>query len=200
MDRDALTLAITRRRERLAGYEERRNRLLGIVEARADEYADQTPGGASGYVGKTLKVVGTGATARTELEYVVDATLLRALLALEEQAARETGQWFEKEAPINVQQVQVTERRVVRLPPRELPEDVRDSIERVLAADAEGDVEEGEFRAVPPKSWAELLTRGEAESGVPATAREWKYAREADAAGIPPPASIDAGLRRREED
>lgn len=87
--------AITRRARRLKGYDDRRERMLKLIEARAAEHAG-APGGATGLLVMTTKSVGSGPGAQVVDEYAVDAALLKELRELEKQAAVEAGQWSEK--------------------------------------------------------------------------------------------------------
>jgi len=91
---------IAKRAERVGGYDERRRRLLRIVQEREAWFAENrahVPGGQSGYLVETYKVVGTGAFATAQPEYSVDAALVKALNETEKQAAIEAGQWTEKQ-------------------------------------------------------------------------------------------------------
>ena len=54
-------------------------------------------GGRSGFIVGQFKVLGVGASQKMVPEYVVDTALSRALRGVMEQAARELGQWTEKQ-------------------------------------------------------------------------------------------------------
>lgn len=125
LNQDALQLAITRRRERLARYNDRFNRYQQVIEERAAYYAErypEVPGGTSGLLVETLKVVGSGPSAYTVTEHVLDHALSREMRELAKQAAIELGQWTERSAleATVAQQVVITERQVFHLPPRDL--------------------------------------------------------------------------------
>lgn len=91
------TLAIADRHRRVADLDDVRRRLLQVLAERAGdgEMAD-VPGGTSGVLTHTIKIVGVGQNAERVDEYAVDTALLRELRATSEQAAKELGQWSEK--------------------------------------------------------------------------------------------------------
>lgn len=88
--------AITKRIRRMKGYDERRARMLKLIEERAEEHAD-APGGDTGLLVKTTKSIGGGPAAQVVDEYAADLGLLKELRELEKQAAIEAGQWSEKQ-------------------------------------------------------------------------------------------------------
>lgn len=53
----------------------------------------QAPGGTTGLIVQSQKVVGSGRSQQVVTEYFVDIPLLRELRELERQAAQESGQW-----------------------------------------------------------------------------------------------------------
>jgi Helix-turn-helix of insertion element transposase len=74
-------------------------KLQSIMEARAnDSTLANEPGGSTGLLVRTLKTIGQGKTSRVVEEFNVDAALLRELLSIEQQAAKELGQWTDKVA------------------------------------------------------------------------------------------------------
>lgn len=75
---------------RIAGYEDRKHRLVSVMAARAADMAD-VPGGSTGLMVRDWR--GKDAA---QVVYKVDTGLLSAILALDEQAARELGQWMDK--------------------------------------------------------------------------------------------------------
>lgn len=87
--------AISRKARRVQGYDDRRRRLLEVVEARAGDMPG-VAGGPTGLLVRTVKVVGSGPAAQVVEEYAVDTGLLKELRELEKQAAVELGQWTEK--------------------------------------------------------------------------------------------------------
>lgn len=116
LERAARRRAIARRDKRLAGYDERRRRMLDLIEARSkDPDLARLPGGATGLVVGRLKAIKLSYDERemdeAELdgeappkqfvsieawESDFDAALLRELRELEKQAAQDAGQWSEK--------------------------------------------------------------------------------------------------------
>jgi hypothetical protein len=87
-------VALSVRGNRLAALQERHERLLTIVQERAERYEGKTPGGGSGYLAKDYK----GKDADRPV-YKIDGTLLGELRELEKQIAIESGQWQESAAP-----------------------------------------------------------------------------------------------------
>lgn len=95
--REIERIGIAQRHQRLAGYNDRRTRLLRVIEARADDpQIVEGAGGGTGLLVRRKKKIGQGDASETVIEYAVDTGLLGALLDLEKQAAIETGQWTEK--------------------------------------------------------------------------------------------------------
>lgn len=90
-----VTQGIADKVNRVRALNDRWERMQRLVEARAIEHAN-APGGNTGLLVKTFKVVGTGPVAYEVEEYAADTALLRELRAHEEQAAKELGQWVEK--------------------------------------------------------------------------------------------------------
>lgn len=92
-------IGIADKEKRLAGLNDRRNRLLRVIEARADADEYQVaPGGSTGLLARTLKCLGSGDNATIVAEFAVDTGLLKELRELEKQAAVELGQWNEAPA------------------------------------------------------------------------------------------------------
>lgn len=89
--------AVARKLRRLKHYDERHRRLLAIIEERAQATDMQAaPGGSSGLLARSLKMIGSGPSAQMVEEFEVDAALLKELRELEKQVAIEAGQWTEK--------------------------------------------------------------------------------------------------------
>jgi len=195
LDRDAARFAIVRRRERLAGYDKRRDKALAVVQQRAEHYADRypdVPGGDTGLLTPTFKVVGSGPTAHTIVEHVFDAALSKELREIEKQAAIEVGQWTEKRETDTlavVQQVTVTERQILRLPPRDrsgLTDADFTEVEPMTALDqgrAKALHDRAALEAKPATRLEQLLERLAAEDGLRPTAQEHKEARDEDPVG-----------------
>lgn len=84
---------------RVAALNRRWRKLERIIEARAAApEMQEVPGGDTGLLAHTIKSIGSGPTAERVDEYNLDAALLSAMLNLEQQAAKELGQWEEKHA------------------------------------------------------------------------------------------------------
>ena len=83
---------------RVRALNDRWNRLRRVIEARADDpsMAD-VPGGSTGLLVHQVKGVGRGDDFQLIHEYVVDTGLLAELRAIEQQAAKELGQWTDKQ-------------------------------------------------------------------------------------------------------
>ena len=91
-----MAYGIARREMRIRDLDDRHRRLKQVIAARAVSLAQEIPGGESGMLVKTVKVIGAGSAQQVIEEYPVDTGLLRELRAHEEQAAKEMGQWAEK--------------------------------------------------------------------------------------------------------
>jgi hypothetical protein len=90
-------LAIAKKHRRVAALNRRWEKMQQVIEAR--ETAPETleaPGGTTGLLVMTAKVIGTGASAEKVREVSVDTGLLAEMRATEKQAAQETGQWADK--------------------------------------------------------------------------------------------------------
>jgi hypothetical protein len=97
MERSIVHLAIAQRHKRVRILDDLQERYLKVLAARAaDPELRELPGGDQGLVVKTLKVIGMGPNAQTVTEYEVDPIIPREVRALQEQAAKELGQWTEK--------------------------------------------------------------------------------------------------------
>lgn len=89
---------IADRLQRLRALHDRWRRLQAVIAARAADPAVQAvPGGTTGLLTRTVKVVGAGPNATMVEEYQVDVGLLKELREHEKQAAIELGQWEEKQ-------------------------------------------------------------------------------------------------------
>jgi len=78
---------------RLAELSEMHEKALTIIAERAaDPDLAAIPGGKTGYVMRSTKVVGK----QVYVSYNVDTKLMKEIRAIEEQYARETGQWQER--------------------------------------------------------------------------------------------------------
>lgn len=89
---------IALRTARVAALNDRWQRMQRVIAERADDPAmDDVPGGETGLLVHSYKMIGGGRDATTVDEYAVDVGLLKELRAHEEQAAKELGQWAEKQ-------------------------------------------------------------------------------------------------------
>ncbi len=108
---------IANRKNRVAMLNRDWGRLEQVIAERAadPEMAD-VPGGGTGLLVHTIKVVGVGQNAQRVDEYSVDTGLLREKREHAKQAAQELGQWTEKQevtgkdgAPIVIREIRVHE-------------------------------------------------------------------------------------------
>lgn len=73
-------------------------KLHGVMASRAETYADSDViGGETGLVVRRYKMVGSGEGAQLVEEYEVDTATIKELRAVHEQAAKELGQWLDKQ-------------------------------------------------------------------------------------------------------
>lgn len=94
----ALKHGIARRERRLAILNGLHDKMLQVIEERAvdPEFAD-IPGGTTGLVTKNLKGIGKGEDFRVVEVYEVDTGTLKEIRGTQEQAAKELGQWVDKQ-------------------------------------------------------------------------------------------------------
>lgn len=111
-----LRLPIAKKRERLKVLDTMHRKALGLIEARGDDMQDETPGGGTGLLVRQVKQIGSGKDAYTIEQYEADVPLMREIRALEEQAAKELGQWIDKrEVSGEIRTIEIREIRVPRL-------------------------------------------------------------------------------------
>jgi hypothetical protein len=92
-----LKFGLARRERRLAVLSDMHERILTLIEARSkDPEMATVPGGPTGLLVKTNKFSRVGKSLQVYEEFKADMGLLRELRAIEEQAARELGQWRDK--------------------------------------------------------------------------------------------------------
>lgn len=85
------------RENRITALNDRWNRLRKVIEDRADDPEHQiAPGGSTGLLVRQTKGVGRGDDFTLIHEFAVDVGLLAELRAVEQQAAKELGQWTDK--------------------------------------------------------------------------------------------------------
>lgn len=104
MERSTLRLAIARRNKRLEVLDDLHTKSLAVMAARSAQY-DAIPGGSTGLLLGQLKQVkhvdttqddGTQIWTEEHWEYAVDVALMREMRAIQEQAAKELGQWIDR--------------------------------------------------------------------------------------------------------
>ena len=111
-----LRLPIAKKRERLKTLDKMHRKALGVIEARGEDMEGETPGGETGLLVRQTKQIGSGRDAYKIEEYAVDVALMREIRALEEQAAKELGQWVDKrEVSGEIRTVEIREIRIPRL-------------------------------------------------------------------------------------
>ena len=93
-----IKLEISDRNARIQAYQDRRDRMRALMDARAQDPAMATAaGGKTGLLVRTVKMIGSGPNAYEVEEFGFDAALQREMRELEKQAAIESGQWVEKQ-------------------------------------------------------------------------------------------------------
>jgi hypothetical protein len=92
-----LKFGLARRERRLAVLSDVHEKILTLIDARAkDPEMAAIPGGPTGLLVKTNKLSRVGKALQVYEEFKADVGLLKELRAIEEQAARELGQWRDK--------------------------------------------------------------------------------------------------------
>lgn len=95
---EMLRHAVAKRHKRLSTLNRLHEKALAVIDARAEGMKDEDADGAdSGLLVKSYKQVGQGPSAQLMEEFTVDVALMREIRAIEEQAAKELGQWEEKQ-------------------------------------------------------------------------------------------------------
>ena len=108
-----LKLPIAKKRERLRTLDALHNKALDVIAERAATMADEAPGTSTGLMVRQTKIQSSGDGVTIVKEYSVDTALIREIRALEEQAAKELGQWAERhEVTADVRTVAIHEIRV----------------------------------------------------------------------------------------
>lgn len=88
---------IANRQNRVAALNDRWDRMRQVIDARAVAHKGEAPGAGTGLLVKQYKQIGSGEFAEKVIEWKVDDGLLSELRAHEQQAAKELGQWTEKQ-------------------------------------------------------------------------------------------------------
>lgn len=91
-----LRYRIAKKRERVKTLDVLHAKLLTVIEERAEE-GMAAPGAGTGLIVRQLKMIGAGRDAEMVEEFAVDNGTIRQIMAIEEQAAKELGQWVEKQ-------------------------------------------------------------------------------------------------------
>jgi transposase-like protein len=86
---------IARATRRIDAQNDRWRRTQKLLQARAESLAG-VPGGDTGLLVRTYKIIGTGDKTERVEEYAFDAALYREIRELEKQTAQELGQWVNK--------------------------------------------------------------------------------------------------------
>lgn len=84
------------REKRLAGLNDRHERMNEVIKQRADNLKGVSGGGNTGLLVRQVKGIGKGQDFQVVEEYAVDTGLLREMREHEKQAAIEVGDWTEK--------------------------------------------------------------------------------------------------------
>jgi transposase-like protein len=87
-------LAIADKARRIETLDTLHSKLLTVVDERAVDMTGEVAGGGTGLMARQVKQMGRS----TVTEYVVDSGVVREIRGLEEQAAKELGDWIEKSA------------------------------------------------------------------------------------------------------
>lgn len=94
----ALRRAVANRSRRVAWLDNRLQKMRRVIDDRAlDPDLQTVPGGPTGLLVRTVKMIGSGDAAERVEEYEVDTALLKEMREHEKQAAQELGQWIEKQ-------------------------------------------------------------------------------------------------------
>lgn len=91
-----LRYRIAKKRERVKTLDTLHAKLLTVIDERAEE-GMHAPGAGTGLVVRQWKMIGVGRDAEVVEEFSVDNGTIRQIMAIEEQAAKELGQWVEKQ-------------------------------------------------------------------------------------------------------
>ena len=88
---------ICKRQARIDAAQDRWQRMMGVIVARAeDPDMRNAAGGDQGVLVRRLKMLGAGENAQLVEEFEFDAALMREIREIEKQVAIETGEWVEK--------------------------------------------------------------------------------------------------------
>lgn len=111
-----LRLPIAKKRERLKTLDKMHRKALGVIEARGESMEGDAPGAETGLLVRQVKQIGSGRDVQIIEEYAIDVPLMREIRALEEQAAKELGQWVDKrEIGGELRTIEIREIRIPRI-------------------------------------------------------------------------------------
>ena len=124
----AMRHSIAQQDKRIGSMNDRWQKMHDIISARALDFDGLVPGGETGLLTRQIKLSNTGMTVE---EYVIDALLLREMRALEEQAAKELGQWIERKEHTGKDggPIGVTIRTVIAVLPPGMQPELEDGVE-----------------------------------------------------------------------
>lgn len=108
-----LKLPIAKKRKRLESLNDLHTKAMEVIAERSRDMADEAPGTSTGLMVRQTKIQSSGDGVTIVKEYQVDTGLMREIRALEEQAAKELGQWSDKhEVTSDIRSVTIREIRV----------------------------------------------------------------------------------------
>lgn len=111
-----LRLPIAKKRERLKTLNTLHQKAMRVIEERSADMEDEATATGTGLLVRQIKIVRNGDDVTVQREYAVDVPLMREIRALEEQAAKELGQWVDKrEVSGEIRTIEIREIRVPRL-------------------------------------------------------------------------------------
>ena len=111
-----LRLPIAKKRERLKTLNALHQKAMQVIEERAADMDGEATATGTGLLVRQIKIVRNGDDVTIQREHVVDVALMREIRALEEQAAKELGQWVDKrEVTGEIRTVEIREIRVPRI-------------------------------------------------------------------------------------
>ena len=111
-----LRLPIAKKRERLKTLNALHQKAMRVIEERAEDMDGEATATGTGLLVRQIKIVRNGDDVTVQKEYTVDVALMREIRALEEQAAKELGQWVDKrEVTGEIRTIDIREIRVPRI-------------------------------------------------------------------------------------
>lgn len=91
-------LAITNVQARLETIDDLKRRYLQVIAERAEQYGktNEAPGVGTGLLVRQERIIGSGENAEKVIAFKIDDCVREAIQRLDEQAAKELGQWSDK--------------------------------------------------------------------------------------------------------